>query len=473
MFKQYDVGVVIPVRLGSSRVIQKALLPVGDDGITLLAWKIRQLKLVLSVDQIYVSSESNELLDIAKKEGVIPLKRQNHLADGHKASFSEVITGVISDIPNEHVAWVTCVVPLMTPQEYLKAFKEYGAHVLPDRSSYDSLVSVNLLKEYFWDDSGPINYQANKHHTISQELPNIYRVTNGLYMAPKQLIMDREYLLGDNPYKSEVSKISGIDIDEYEDYEIAKDLMGVYEFKQKQQYSSKRIFLDFDGVVADSAKEAYVIAMLTSGKSTQMSDVDLSSKHAEAFLSQRYLIGPAWNYYYLLHAIDEKKADSFADLLPDEPGSEAKSFQDKFFATRAVIRNNFREDWLALNSMYEWSDSIVRLINKYENIVIVTTKDAETVKALLDLYGVSRPVEVFDNKTYEQYGCKSIFINQYIQENDIDRALFIDDSEKHLKKCVWVEKLELLQAKWGYVHSDIFQNNVQEVIHAIHDVMES
>jgi len=50
----------------------------------------------------------------------------------------------------------------------------------------DSLVSVNLLKEYFWDDKGPLNYRADKDHTISQELPNLYRVTNGLYMRDKE-----------------------------------------------------------------------------------------------------------------------------------------------------------------------------------------------------------------------------------------------------------------------------------------------
>ena len=65
-------------------------------------------------------------------------------------------------------------------------------------------MSVNLFKEYLWDDHGPINYQANKQHTISQDLPNLYRVTNGIYMAPKKEILSKQYLLGKNPYKSSI-----------------------------------------------------------------------------------------------------------------------------------------------------------------------------------------------------------------------------------------------------------------------------
>jgi CMP-N-acetylneuraminic acid synthetase len=229
MFSAFDLGVVIPVRLGSSRVSRKALLTIGPAQVTLLAWKIRQLKTILPANVIYVSTEADELKDIATQEGVRIHYRDHYLADGHKASFSEVIVGIVKDIPHEHVAWITSVVPLMSPQEYLQGFREYCDHVIPAKSDHDSLVSCNLLKEYFWDDHGAINYKATKEHTISQELPNTYRVTNGLYMASKEDILSNEYLLGRNPFKSCVSKIAGIDIDEYEDYEIARRLIGIYD----------------------------------------------------------------------------------------------------------------------------------------------------------------------------------------------------------------------------------------------------
>ena len=467
MYKDYDLGVVIPVRLGSSRVSQKALLPVGPDNIPLLAWKICQLKKVIPSDNIYISTEADELKEIALSEGVKIHHRDYYLADGHKASFSEVIVGVVKDIPHEHIAWVTCVVPLMSPQEYLQGFREYKQHVLPESTEFDSLVSVNLLKEYFWDDSGTLNYKATKEHTISQDLPNMYRVTNGLYMSSKESMLKNEYILGEKPYKSCVSKIAGIDIDEYEDYEMARDLIGIYKSNESKVLADKMVFLDFDGVIFDSAIEAYAVAMITSGKAASLQDVDINSYHAKAFLSQRYQIGPAWNYYYLLNAIDQGLTEQFSDFLPDQPGNEAKEFMASFFATRKNLRKYNWDNWLALNKLYDGSKGFLELLENYENSCIVTTKDKETVQALLKTNGVSREVNIFDASDYEKHGCKSRLMDGLIKGNSVNKAIFVDDSHKHLNKCNWVNNLEVVHARWGYVAPDVYQDNKAEVLNQI------
>ncbi|WP_462155371.1 hypothetical protein [Pseudoalteromonas piscicida] len=426
---------------------------------------------MLCSENIYVSTESDILKQIALGEGVKVHHRNRYLAEGHEASFSEVIVGVVKDIPHEHIAWVTCVVPLMSPQEYLQGFREYHDHVIPQSSDFDSLVSVNLLKEYFWDEEKPINYSATKEHTISQELPNIYRITNGLYMAPRALMLENEYLLGERPFKSCVSKIAGIDIDEYEDYEIARDLMGVYKTKETQSVDQNVLFLDFDGVIVDSAKEAYAMAMLTTKKIETLAELDLNSEHCALFLKQRCHIGPAWNYFYLMKCIDEGSDANFASILPNEAGEDAKAFQDRFFATRQVIRNHFWDEWLRLNEMYEGSEQFIQLINNNPNVVIVTTKDAETVDALLKIYGVTREVSIYDTKSYEQYGCKSFFMADYMKKNSIKKALFVDDSYSHLSKCEWVENLQLVHARWGYVTPDVYLDNKTDVINSAIEVL--
>ncbi|WP_197481473.1 hypothetical protein, partial [Oleiphilus sp. HI0086] len=211
------------------------------------------------------------------------------------------------------------------------------------------------------------------------------------------------------------SKIAGIDIDEYEDYEIARDLMGIYQSNESKTQNESVIFLDFDGVIVDSAKEAYAMAMLATKKSQKLSDVDLNSEHCRRFLEQRCHIGPAWNYYYLLKCLDEEKDVQFLDMLPNEAGDEARVFQDRFFATRQVVRNHFWDEWLDLNHFYEGANGFIDLINNNSNVVVVTTKDAETVSALLEKYGVLRDVEIFDSRSYDQFGCKSLFMDDYIK----------------------------------------------------------
>lgn len=222
-----DISLILPVRDGSSRVKDKIYLPFHEE-LNLMEWKVDQLLRVQDPSRIYLSSNSERVKSVARNMGVEYLERSDYLSVGHVASFSEVISGVVKDIPTEHFAWVTVVVPLMKPSEYKEAFECYLSKVVEDKVN-DSLVSVNLLKEYFWDDKGPLNYRADKHHTISQELPNLYRVTNGLYMRDKESTLKEGYFLGSKPFMHKVGKISGIDIDEFEDYQMALALKEFYD----------------------------------------------------------------------------------------------------------------------------------------------------------------------------------------------------------------------------------------------------
>lgn len=223
----YDLGVVVPVREGSSRIKDKVLLPF-DERLTLLEWKLSQLCEVLPARNIYVSTDSELLQSLALPYGVRIHHRDPYLCRGHVASFADVISGVVKDIPHEHIAWVTVVVPLMSPAEYMEGFLQYHQHVIQNQT-HDSLFAANLLKEYLWWPDRPLNYQADQNHTISQNLPDIYRVTNGLYMRDREAILRDRYFLGPHPFKFPVSKVAGVDIDVIEDFQIARSLRWLYE----------------------------------------------------------------------------------------------------------------------------------------------------------------------------------------------------------------------------------------------------
>lgn len=225
----FDLGVVIPVREGSSRIKDKVLLPFGDH-LSLLEWKLEQLCQVWPAERIYVSTDSDNLKRLAAPYGVKIHNRETRLCRGHEAAFSDVIAGIVQDIPHAHIAWATVVVPLMSPTEYREGFQKYHEHVV-QRGKNDSLFAANLVKEYLWWPDRPLNYQADRHHTISQHLPDIYRVTNGLYMRDRESILRDGYFLGPNPFKFLVGKVAGVDIDVLEDFQIARSLRRLYEEK--------------------------------------------------------------------------------------------------------------------------------------------------------------------------------------------------------------------------------------------------
>ena len=221
----YDLAVVVPVRKGSSRIANKSMLPFGD-AASLIEWKLSQLVTVIDPARIYLSSEDDEFLALAERFGVSRHKRAMRLALDHVAPFRDVITGIVREIPHEHIAWSTVVCPLMAPQEYLAAFRHYHEQVI--LGDHDSLVGVNLLKEYFWAEGRSLNYRATRDHTISQELPDWFKVTNSIYMCAKRDILRREYFIGDKPVMEPLSKLAGVDIDYIEDYRIARALHAVY-----------------------------------------------------------------------------------------------------------------------------------------------------------------------------------------------------------------------------------------------------
>jgi CMP-N-acetylneuraminic acid synthetase/phosphoglycolate phosphatase-like HAD superfamily hydrolase len=462
-----NFGIVIPAQLGGKTYERNPLQPFGKKGKTLLEWKINQVKKVFSEKDIFVNSASDEVLEIAKSCGVNALKRNNTIDVEYNESWGNVIHDIVKDIDREHIVWISPTHPFMNEIDYSKAISIYENGI--NESTYDSLMSVFKMDDYIWIGDKAANYSADINQVSREDLAPTFKVTNGLFIREKSKILNDKYYLGDNVYKLEVDKLASQDIDSKDDVIIAESLITHYENVKRSNQSI--IFLDFDGVIVDSAKEAYAMALLSTGRIKTLSELDLESDHAKRFLNQRCHIGPAWNYYYLLKAIDENKDELFSELLPNGAGKEAKKFQEHFFATRQVIRNHFWDEWLALNELYEGSRAFIDLINQNNNIVIVTTKDAPSVKALLGKYGTDREVTIYDAKAYEDFGCKSLFIDDYIKSNCIKKSLFIDDSMSHLEKCNWVENLNTIQAKWGYLPQEDYSDNKEEVIDLIVSVL--
>lgn len=221
----YDLAVVVPARRDSSRIANKSMLPFGGAG-SLIEWKLSQLVRVIDPARIYLSSEDEEFLAIADRFGVSRHQRDRRLATGHIVPMSEVIAGIVAEIPHQHIAWCTVVCPLMAPREYLAAFRSYREQVID--GPHDSLLGVQPMQEYFWMGDKPLNYQANSAHVSSQDLPPVVKVTNSLYMAPRADMLRWKYVVGPSPLLAPLSKLAGVDIDHVEDYRVACTLHALY-----------------------------------------------------------------------------------------------------------------------------------------------------------------------------------------------------------------------------------------------------
>ncbi|MCL2096480.1 MAG: NTP transferase domain-containing protein [Oscillospiraceae bacterium] len=212
-----SITAVIPVRAGSRRLENKNVAPFA--GTNLLIHKIEQLKKVKEIDDIVVSSDSDSMLDMAKTKGVKTHKRAIEYCDEKTKSFGEVVGHIAENVGGTHILWATCTCPLVFPETYSEAVKQYFI-ALSD--NYDSLISFEILKRYIWNEEGPINYNIGLKHVPSQELPALYAPTFGITIAPRRQMIEWNYFHGTNPYKFIIDKRSSIDIDDGLDLAVAR-----------------------------------------------------------------------------------------------------------------------------------------------------------------------------------------------------------------------------------------------------------
>ncbi len=219
---------IIPVRSGSKRLPNKNILPFADSN--LLVHKIRQLKLVKNIDEIVVSSNSDIMLEMAKSESgggrnktVLIHKREEQFCDEKTRSFNDVVINIAESIDSDVLLWTPCVCPLVEINSYFKAVELFKELVL-SKKEFDSIVSAKIFKEYLWNENGPINYNPDKH-VPSQFLPDWKIIVNGFYISERKNMIEWKYLYGKNPYLYILDKKQSVDIDDSDDFEIAKALL--------------------------------------------------------------------------------------------------------------------------------------------------------------------------------------------------------------------------------------------------------
>lgn len=114
------VVAVIPARGGSKRLKKKNIYPLA--GKPMLAWSVEACKRSRYIDEVYVSSEDQEILDTAKKAGAVPLLRPAELAGDKVFKMHAVIDAVqkILDTPEFKKPDIVAVVQANSPEMQAK-----------------------------------------------------------------------------------------------------------------------------------------------------------------------------------------------------------------------------------------------------------------------------------------------------------------------------------------------------------------
>ena len=205
---------IIPARKGSKRLANKNLLLLG--GIPLFVHSVLFAQKHSFIDDVYVSTNDENIKTIALKFGAKVIDRPENIAGDHEPTVS-AIRHVLENIDANWVENVILLQPTnpLRPENLLReAFEKY------QELNCDSLFTVSQnhykLGKIENNKFEPFNYKVGQR---SQDLEPLYFENGLLYISKVKLILE-DKIISDNAFPMIVNHIfASVDIDTRDDFD--------------------------------------------------------------------------------------------------------------------------------------------------------------------------------------------------------------------------------------------------------------
>jgi hypothetical protein len=234
-----------------------------------------------------------------------------------------------------------------------------------------------------------------------------------------------------------------------------------------------KIYLDFDGVIADSARECIVSAFSVWVELNQsvfisldpIMQADLKQKTITIGVANRYLVVPPEHYYCLVDVIVHQIIKGKTNLTNCEVFNlfelsitsicqeVLESFKNEFFCLRDkrfLILSD--ADWLSENPCTRFMDEFSKLMKRsFADVMVVSRKNHAAVSKWLSGYGAP-DIQIYGNESLGQYNNNKFdLIKELQRDNDWPFAIFIDDMISEFESSDWSSiGVTTLAAGWGY-----------------------
>ncbi len=205
-----------------------------------------------------------------------------------------------------------------------------------------------------------------------------------------------------------------------------------------------KFVLDFDGVLFNSAFEAFTVANdATAGRAEFRQDITY-----EEFLSYRSVVTDAWQYnrlYSREHSLPAPALHGF----PAEAADWA--FSRDFFAARALIMED--PAWPKVMPPYDFFMLMKPLLLRYaDRFAVLSTRNVQSIRETLAFQGAD-VLTVFGQEDIRRLGSKlAIAEDQHWLEPGKFLVVYVDDMNSHLEPFEGQIHLPL-HADWGYDHT--------------------
>ena len=167
--KIFDYLAIIPARKNSKRIKDKNLQKINKK--TLIDITIDEAMKSKKVDFIVVTSDSKKILDIAKKKGLIGIKRPSKLCND-KSSTEDALLHAIFFLEEKEIFFKNIILlqptsPQRTSQDINNCINKY------EKKSANSIFSGYFSKEFLWQVKGKLKKSITFNYLQRQRSQNI------------------------------------------------------------------------------------------------------------------------------------------------------------------------------------------------------------------------------------------------------------------------------------------------------------
>ena len=231
MINEKTVLTIIPARGGSKGIPNKNIRNLC--GKPLIVWTIGEAKKSKYIDNIIVSTDSQEIAEVSQQYGAdVPFTRPTELADD-KTPTNEVIIHAIKWLEtNKNIKYD--IIILLQPTSPLRKVSHIDAAIQRFLANpyAKSLIAIKEVEENpYWmkliDDDGYLkNYISQRNNiTRRQNLPNTYILNGAIYIMRAFDFLNYKSFDVDNTIPFIMDAKSSIDIDTEIDFKLAEVLL--------------------------------------------------------------------------------------------------------------------------------------------------------------------------------------------------------------------------------------------------------
>ena len=211
-----SVSIIVPAKGTSERVPSKNLLKLGGQSLVYSACE--KCMQVSNIDTVYVDTESQEIIDDVTpliEKGLRVIRRPDDMANNN-TSGNDLIVFEQSMIEEcDLVLHTYATSPFITTSTIESCINEFQS-----KSEYDSFFTALPVKEYFWSNGKPLNFDLDALPN-SQNLDTMWIETHGLYGITWDALSKLKRRLGSRVLPIQIKEDEALDINTPSDYEKA------------------------------------------------------------------------------------------------------------------------------------------------------------------------------------------------------------------------------------------------------------